>query len=78
MLWLVSNDSYDNILEQPWHVQYLFIQYWGINSVMLISYGDITPGTPVETLYVLIVFIVSFGVFTFFTERIISAIRWAK
>ena len=59
-------------------MQYLYVIYWGVNTVTTISYGDIAPNNPIEVVYVLVCFVVAFVIYSYVLNQIVQTVLWAK
>lgn len=61
-----------------WHIRYFYTLYWGVNTIATISYGDIAPNNPQETIYALFCFCFGFVVYGYVVNNIIKVILWAR
>ncbi len=59
-------------------MQYFYTVYWGVNTIATISYGDIAPNNPYETIYALFFFCFGFIVYGYVVNNIIKIILWAR
>ena len=64
--WIVAND----LLNEDFVTKYVTSMYWAFTTMIAVGYGDITPTTKNETRFVMIVMILSCGVFAFTVNSI--------
>lgn len=65
-------------MDYGWRVRYFYSLYWGINTIGTISYGDIAPVNPYETIYALACFCFSMVTYGYVVNNIIKIILWAR
>jgi hypothetical protein len=76
--WLYSATAYSPILNYDWQIQYFYTLYWGLNTIATISYGDIAPNNPSETVYALFCMCFGFIVYGYVVNNIIKILLWAR
>ena len=59
-------------------MRYFYSLYWGINTICMISYGDIAPVNPQETVYALACFCFSFLTYGYVVNNIIRVMLEAR
>jgi hypothetical protein len=76
--WIYSATTYSPIISLSWQWQYMYSLYWGINTITTISYGDIAPNNPLETIYTTFMFCFGFVVYGYVVNQIVKVILWAR
>jgi hypothetical protein len=56
----------------------MYSLYWGINTITTISYGDIAPNNPLETIYTTLMFCFGFIVYGYVVNQIVKVILWSR
>jgi hypothetical protein len=75
--WLLSS-AYSPIIELDWSLRYFYSLYWGVNTITTISYDDITPANPYETIYMIGIMFIAFASYAYIVNNIVSIILWAR
>jgi hypothetical protein len=65
-------------MSYSWNIRYFYSVYWGIDTISTISYGDIAPNNPIETIYEIAVFGFSFVTYGYIVNNIIQVIISAR
>ena len=76
--WLYSATAYSPIMSYSWNIRYFYSVYWGIDTISTISYGDIAPNNPIETIYEIATFGFSFVTYGYIVNNIIQVIISAR
>lgn len=72
--WLSTFYKDDNAHSYPWFTNYMTSFYWAVITMITVGYGDITPSTTLERGFVIIVTMLSCGVFAYSVNSIGSII----
>jgi hypothetical protein len=65
-------------MSYSWNIRYFYSVYWGIDTISTISYGDIAPNNPIETIYEIATFGFSFVTYGYIVNNIIQVIIAAR
>jgi hyperpolarization activated cyclic nucleotide-gated potassium channel 2 len=69
--WLVTFKLYD----RDWLERYVNSLYWAVTTMCTVGYGDISPQTPIERLFGVLLLLIACGVFAFTMNSIGAALQ---
>ena len=69
--WVVQN----GLLDAPTSKQYIFSLYWAFTTMTTVGYGDISPGTVNEQMFVMVCMLIACGTFAYIVGAISSILN---
>lgn len=72
--WLLTSQSYINIIEQSFWVRYTYCFYFSTSILSGVAYGDLVPQNPIETGYLCFILLLPLVIYSYIFNAIYDVI----